>query len=244
MNYIPFIRDIISLPSAWTRFRFHERQSWFHVILNIPGNSIAESDNGTESRGKCEKKRRAKWISICRVRIRVTVANKFELSCTIDRSFHSEPSRRPLLLFSFSDLLKFYAVSRWERSDSKVLLTAAGWPDLILRGRKRGSFSISLHRAYFILPRSKGKKRERERERETRGNIRMSLSRSGMIRISMKGFIRCAGSWLRNTCFVAWRVSAGGYIKSNNSSLLLSSPAGCWITSRVLAFSRHGPHDA
>lgn len=125
-----------------------------------------------KSRGKCEEKRREKWISICRVRIRVTVANKFtnkfELSCTIDRSFHPEPCLQPTLLFWLSDLLKFYAVSRRERSDSKVLLTTAGRPDLILRGRKGGSLSISLHRAYSILPRSKVKERN---PRDTHGCV-------------------------------------------------------------------------
>lgn len=60
------------------------RMSDSHIILkNISENSIAESDNG---KSWWKKKwvptvRRSRWI-------RVTVANKFELSCNIDRSFH------------------------------------------------------------------------------------------------------------------------------------------------------------
>lgn len=191
MNYIPFIRYVTLLPSAWTRLWFHESQSRFHVILNIPGNSIADSDDGMESRGKCEEKRRerekGKWISICRVRIRVTVANKFELSCTIDRSFHPEP---PGACPLFSNLLKFYAVPRWERSDSKVLLTPGR--TLHYEG-ERGSFSR--FRCTEFIPFCHVPKRKRF------GDVSVSIGDEK----NLSGMLSDARRWLRNTCFVARR---------------------------------------
>lgn len=112
------------------------------------------------------RERREKWIPAERGlhRIRVTVANKFELSCNIDRPFCwtiSLPPTPPLSLSLFSPyLLAFRFIEILcgipMRSDSKVLSMATmGGRTLYYAGKKKedeGPASISLLEAIFHFP--------------------------------------------------------------------------------------------
>lgn len=150
--------DCNVFPLNLTRLRFHDgNRAIPRIILkNISGNSIAESDNGAKSQWKCRKEERSEFrLCVGSRRIRVTVTNKFELSCNIDRSFHWAISLFSSPPFSLLDLLKFYAVSRWGPT-RKFYRRPLGGRILYYQGKRVvGSASISLLEAYYIFPRSK-----------------------------------------------------------------------------------------
>jgi len=113
----------------------------FHVIPNIVGKSIV---------GRCQKvpmeKLERKEGSECRLRVversrvRVTVTNKFKLSCSIDRSFERALSLPLSLGFPFR-LLGFIEILCGipMRSDSKVLSTRVAGPYITPDRREEGS---------------------------------------------------------------------------------------------------------
>lgn len=61
------MRNCNLFPSNLTRLRFHDgNRAIARIILkNISGNSIAKSDNGTESQWKCRKEKKREVNSDC-----------------------------------------------------------------------------------------------------------------------------------------------------------------------------------
>jgi len=112
--------------------------------------------------GNMRKKRELNSGSTRLHRIRVIVANKFELSCNIDRPFELSLSSFPI--FSFLDLLKFYAVSRWGPT-RKFIDGRDGWvrPYITREKRAKAGFYFAARSLYSIFLHSKEREREREK---------------------------------------------------------------------------------
>jgi len=88
-----------------------------------------------------------------RSRVRVTVTNKFELSCSIDRSFQQTPPSLSLSLlalpFGFPGFIEILCGIPM-RSDSKVLSTRVAGPYITPDRRQEGSLDSA--RSLFHFP--------------------------------------------------------------------------------------------